>query len=123
LARPLRRLLCRLLVRPLGLAGARSTGIFATVSIASLRPIAITCAIPIPIAYGGAIAISCSRAVAVRLEHLLAVLAAKILPPPLSGLNVGLSEFLTNIGIVVLHAVAVIRVVLPVAATDVGDVY
>ena len=55
-------------------------------------------------------------------EHLLAVLAAKILPRLLAGLDVGLGEFLAHVGVVVFHALTVIHVVLPLPAIDVVDV-
>ena len=53
------------------------------------------------------------RTVAIGIEHLLAVLAAKILPRRLARLDVGLGEFLAHVGVVVFHAVTVIGVVLP----------
>ena len=48
------------------------------------------------------------------IEHLLAFLAAEILARRFARLHIGLGEFLAHLGIVVSHAVPVIRVVLPV---------
>ena len=85
-------------------------------------PITVARAGSVTVARAGPIAVACSWTVAIGLEHLLAVLAAKVLPRRLPRLDVGLGEFLAHVGVVVSHAVTVIGVVLPFPAIDVGDV-
>ena len=47
------------------------------------------------------------------INHLLAVLASEVLARTLASLNVVLGKFLPHIGVVVLDAVSMVRVVLP----------
>ncbi len=93
-----------------------------SVTIACRGPVTVDCSSPLTVACGGPFTVACTRAVAIGLEHLLAVLAAKILPRRLPGLDVGLGEFLAHVGVVVLHALTVICVVFPLPAIDVRDV-
>src|SRR5262249_34804652 len=140
-------LLARLLAH---FASPSFTSVLATPGVASLRPIsttrpgsiAITCggpiaiSLPVPITCSGrAVTIASSRpltitwAAAIGLEHLLPVLAAKILPRRLPGLDVGLGEFLAHVGVIVFHTVTMVRIVLPlreivyVVAIEVVDVH
>src|SRR5262249_13030761 len=109
-------------LRPISIsrAGSISTTCSGSIAIARRRPIAITCSWPVTIAYSGPVTIISTRASAIGLEYLLAVLSAELLPRRLP--DVCLREFLPHIGVVVPHALTVIRVVLPPASVDIGDV-
>src|SRR5262249_3163722 len=54
-----------------------------------------------------------------RVEHLLTIPAAKVLARAAAGLDVGPGELLPHVGIVVLHAMTVHRIVLPVPGLDI----
>src|SRR5262245_47537657 len=60
------------------------------IAITCTRAVTVTRSRSITIACAGPVAVARTRAVAIRLEHLLAVLAAKVLPRRLAGLDVGL---------------------------------
>src|SRR6478609_5812969 len=110
------RFLCRLLsgllaaAGPVGGLGRGPFAAFAGASsgpVACARPITIFSARPIPRAR------AITRAGAGGINHLLAVLASEVLARTLASLNVVLGKFLPHIGVVVLDAVSMVRVVLP----------
>src|SRR5262249_31124967 len=93
-----------------------------TVAVTRARPVTIACARTVAIARPRTVTITGPRTITAGVEHLLAVLAAEILPRPAAGLDVVLGVFLAHLGIVVFHAVAVHGIVLKVPDIDVVDV-
>src|SRR4029079_13382414 len=125
--------LCRLLSALLAVAGPvarlgrRPFAAFAGAHsgpVACARPVTISSARPIPRAGALASARATTRVAPGGINHHLAVLASEVLARTLASLNIVLGEFLPHIGVFVLDAVSMVRVVLPlVEIVDVAAIY
>src|SRR5262245_35949732 len=103
-------------------AGAVAVARTGTIAVARTGTIAVARARSVAIACTRTVAVTCARTITAGVEHLLAVLAAEILPRPAAGLDVVPGIFLAHVGIVVFHAVPVRGIVLKVPDIDVVDV-